>query len=79
MLLKRRPSRRAFLKGLGPAGALVRVGLPPLEAMFNTHGTAYAADDVWRSELRLDPVAFRAMVQRQRHSREILDSQRDRA
>ncbi|HUS06628.1 MAG TPA: DUF1552 domain-containing protein [Bryobacteraceae bacterium] len=45
MPLKRRPSRRAFLKGLGPAGALVRVGLPPLEAMFNTHGTAYAADE----------------------------------
>jgi len=29
---------------VGPAGALVRVGLPPLDAMFNSSGTAYAAD-----------------------------------
>jgi hypothetical protein len=36
-------TRRRFLRGIGPAGALVRVGLPPLEAMFNSHGTAYAA------------------------------------
>ncbi len=38
-------SRRKFLKGLTSlAGAVVRVGLPPLAAMFNSNGTAYAAD-----------------------------------
>src|SRR5262245_60406729 len=37
-------SRRAFLKGMGASGALVSVGLPPLEAMFNTSGTAYASE-----------------------------------
>src|ERR1700722_11222324 len=36
-------SRRRFLRGLSLTGAAVRVGLPPLAAMLNTHGTAYAA------------------------------------
>ena len=36
-------SRRTFLRGTGAAGAAVRIGLPPLDAMFNSHGTAYAA------------------------------------
>src|SRR5258708_5730473 len=36
-------SRRKFLRGVSIAGAVVRVGLPPLAAMFNTNGTAYAA------------------------------------
>jgi hypothetical protein len=31
-----------FLKGVTAAGASIHVGLPPLVAMFNTHGTAYA-------------------------------------
>ena len=35
--------RRKFLKGVSITGALVRVGLPPLAAMFNFNGTAYAA------------------------------------
>ena len=35
--------RRRFLKGVSLTGALVRVGLPPLAAMFNFNGTAYAA------------------------------------
>ena len=35
-------SRRAFLKSIGMAGAAVRIGLPPLAAMFNSSGTAYA-------------------------------------
>src|SRR5260370_36125769 len=35
-------SRRTFLRGIGVAGSLVRVGLPPLAAMFNSNGTAYA-------------------------------------
>jgi len=36
-------SRRAFLKGATLSGGIIRVGLPPLEAMFNANGTAYAA------------------------------------
>ena len=35
--------RRRFLRGIGFGGALVRIGLPPLEAMLNPSGTAYAA------------------------------------
>ncbi len=37
-------SRRLLLKGFGAGGALIRLGLPPLEAMFNPNGTAYAAE-----------------------------------
>jgi hypothetical protein len=36
-------SRRTLLRGMGLGGAIVRVGLPPLAAMFNASGTAYAA------------------------------------
>ena len=36
-------SRRTFLRGVGLAGAAVRVGLPALDAMFNSNGTALAA------------------------------------
>src|SRR3954447_9687225 len=36
-------SRRTFLRGAGLSGAAVRIGLPPLVAMFNSSGTAYAA------------------------------------
>jgi hypothetical protein len=36
-------SRRRFLRNLSMTGAAMRVGLPPLAAMFNTNGTAYAA------------------------------------
>ncbi len=36
-------SRRRFLQGVSMAGAAIRVGLPPLAAMFTTNGTAYAA------------------------------------
>src|SRR5438445_9305319 len=38
-----RLSRRRFLRGVSLTGAAIRVGLPPLAAMFNTNGTAYAA------------------------------------
>lgn len=38
-----RIDRRRFLKGVGATGALVRVGLPPLAAMFNFNGTALAS------------------------------------
>jgi len=37
-------NRRSFLKGITATGAVARVGLPPLAAMFNFNGTAYAAD-----------------------------------
>ena len=39
-----RLSRRAILKGLTAAGSQIAVGLPPLVSMFNSQGTAYAAD-----------------------------------
>src|SRR6185436_1267275 len=35
-------NRRTMLRGLGGAG-VVSLALPPLEAMMNRHGTAYAA------------------------------------
>ena len=37
-------SRRLLLQGFGATGALIRLGLPPLDAMFNPNGTAYAAE-----------------------------------
>jgi hypothetical protein len=39
-----RLSRRIFLKGLTASHASVLVGLPPLVSMFNSTGTAYAAE-----------------------------------
>jgi hypothetical protein len=36
-------SRRTFLRGLGLASSTIRIGLPPLAAMFNSNGTAYAS------------------------------------
>ncbi len=39
-----RVSRRLFLKGITATQATVAVGLPPLISMFNSAGTAYAAD-----------------------------------
>jgi hypothetical protein len=39
-----RLSRRIFLKGLTAAHAPVIIGVPPLISMFNSTGTAYAAD-----------------------------------
>ena len=38
-----RISRRALLQGVTASGARIAVGLPPLVAMFNSNGTAYAA------------------------------------
>jgi len=43
MPIDTRLARRTFLRGVGMAGAMIRIGLPPLEAMFNSNGTAYAA------------------------------------
>src|SRR5262245_47502207 len=42
-------SRRAFLRGVGISGAIVSVGLPPLDGMFNNSGTAYATEAVGRA------------------------------
>lgn len=39
-------SRRNFLTGATLTGGLVRVGLPPLDALFNGKGTAYAAETI---------------------------------
>jgi hypothetical protein len=36
-------TRRRFLRGVSLSGGIVRVGLPPLAAMFTSNGTAYAA------------------------------------
>src|SRR5215475_3489530 len=46
-VITRRPrlSRRIFLKGITAAHVPVIVGVPPLIAMFNSTGTAYAADN----------------------------------
>ena len=41
---RQRLSRRTLLKGLSVAQSAVTVGLPPLVSMFNSHGTAYAAE-----------------------------------
>jgi hypothetical protein len=40
---RERVSRRRFLRGLSLTGSAITVGLPPLVAMFNSTGTAYAA------------------------------------
>jgi hypothetical protein len=39
-----RLSRRSVLKGITAAGARISIGLPPLVSMFNSAGTAYAAE-----------------------------------
>src|SRR5436190_3848699 len=44
-----RLSRRIFLKGLTAAQVPVMVGVPPLISMFNSTGTAYAADNAPRA------------------------------
>ena len=44
MRLPNNLSRRSFLLGSTATGALLRLALPPLEAMFNPNGTAYAAE-----------------------------------
>src|SRR5215207_2659263 len=39
-----RVSRRVFLRGLTAAHAPIVIGVPPLVSMFNSNGTAYAAE-----------------------------------
>jgi hypothetical protein len=54
-------SRRTFLKGVGISGAMVRIGLPPLAAMFNSSGTAYAAEAV-RGRVMPAPIESRFVL-----------------
>jgi len=49
-----RLSRRIFLKGLTATHAPVIVGLPPLVSMFNSHGTAYAAETAAKTGSAVD-------------------------
>ena len=72
MPIDTRLARRTFLRGIGVAGSIIRLGLPPLEAMFNSNGTAYA-----QGVSKAIPKRVRVLVQRQRHSREVLDSAGD--
>ena len=44
MATKVQLSRRRFLRGVSLCGGTIRIGLPPLEAMFNSEGTSYAAE-----------------------------------
>src|SRR5215470_4695181 len=44
MAEKVRWSRRMFLRGVSLCGGAVRIGLPPLEAVFNSTGTSYGED-----------------------------------
>src|SRR5215475_5547217 len=44
IIKRRRMSRRRFLKGLALSQVPVIIGLPPLVSMFNSNGTAYAAE-----------------------------------
>src|SRR5260370_27349787 len=48
-MAKVRLSRRMFLRGASVCGAAIRIGLPPLEAMFNSAGTGYAAETAGRA------------------------------
>ena len=56
-------SRRTFLRGVAASGAMIRIGLPPLEAMTPVK--------------KVEP-AIRLLVQWQRHSRKVLDPARNR-
>ena len=47
-----RLSRRTVLKGISLSGAIARVGLPPLAGMFNSNGTAYAAEGSGKARSR---------------------------
>ena len=50
-----RLSRRTLLKGLSLSHAPVLIGLPPLISMFNSTGTAYAAETVSLAARRAGP------------------------
>ncbi len=54
-------SRRTFLGATTLSGAAIRFGLPPLEAMFNSSGTAYAASTA-AGRLTETPIESRFLV-----------------
>jgi hypothetical protein len=47
-----------FLRGASVCGAAVRIGLPPLEVMFNSAGTSYGADVAGRAAETPIPTRF---------------------
>src|SRR5262249_55329361 len=57
-----RISRRTLLKGLTAAGGQIAVGLPPLVAMFNSHGTAYAAAAAGATAVKEKPIESRFLL-----------------
>jgi hypothetical protein len=57
-----RVSRRKFLRGLSMAGSAITVGLPPLVSMFNSTGTAYAADGPLQGKAGETPIESRFVV-----------------
>jgi len=71
-------SRRRLLKG-----AAIAIGLPPLEAMFDGKGIAYAAGVRPPQDAPAPPVApetrFVPVVQRKWGCGEVLDPDRDRS
>ena len=64
---RNRLSRRLFLRGLTAAHASIVVGVPPLVSMFNSTGTAYAAEPRTGQAGRRARETIRPVVQRQRH------------
>jgi hypothetical protein len=57
-----RLSRRAVLKGLTASGGQILVGLPPLVSMFNSHGTAYAAESLGSGKVAEKPIESRFVL-----------------
>jgi len=57
-----RVSRRSFLRGVALSGTAINVGLPPLVAMFNSHGTAYAAAPGSAAKIVEKPIESRFVV-----------------
>jgi len=54
-----RVSRRKFLRGLSLTGSAITVGLPPLAAMFNSAGSAWAAEAKPDGKLAEAPIESR--------------------
>lgn len=57
-----RISRRKLLKGLTVSGTSVWIGLPPLVTMFNSAGTAYAAEQTTTGKLAEAPIESRFVL-----------------
>ena len=73
---RNRISRRIFLRGLTAAHAPIVVGVPPLISMFNSNGTAYAAETKVPASAaaRMPEKRYRSVVQRQWNTGTVLDS-----